>query len=429
MRTRKTRERSESATCCALEVLDFVFFWHNSENGIFMSMRLQALESRRKTRVIRVGDIGIGGDEPIRVQTMTNTDTLDIEATAAQTARCVEAGAELIRITTQTPKHARALADIRQLLITRYGISVPLIADVHFSQAAAFEALKWADKVRLNPGNLLDAKLQKTLEYESGAYEEELKRIEKGLLPFIEEAKRLAKPIRIGANHGSLSDRILSRYGDTPLGMVESAMEYLRIFHRYGYDEIVVAMKSSDPLVMIEANRLLAQTLRVENMDYPLHLGVTEAGSAEDGRAKSTIGIGTILLDGLGDTLRVSLTEAPEREIPVCYSILQATRRRITKTEFISCPSCGRTLYDIESVTHQIKIRMDHLVGVRIAVMGCIVNGIGEMADADFGYVGGRPGMINLYWKKALVERDVPEAEAINRLELLIKEKGLWVNR
>lgn len=390
-------------------------------------MNFQALKERRKTRVVMVGGVGIGGNEPVRVQTMTNTDTLDIEATAAQVARCVEAGAELVRITTQTPKHAKALADIRTLLKTKYDVEVPLIADVHFSQAAAFEALKWADKVRLNPGNLLDAKLQKTLEYATGSYEKELVRIEAGLLPFIEEAKKLKKPIRIGANHGSLSDRILSRYGDTPLGMVESAMEYLRIFHKHGYDEIVVAMKSSDPLVMIEANRLLVHMLDTEGMDYPIHLGVTEAGNAEDGRAKSTIGIGTALLEGIGDTVRVSLTEAPEKEIPVCYSILQATHRRITKTEFISCPSCGRTLYDIETVTNTIKERMGHLVGVRIAVMGCIVNGIGEMADADFGYVGGRPGMINLFWKKDLVARDVPEAEAIDRLVELIKEKGLWI--
>ncbi len=389
-------------------------------------MNFQALQPRRKTRVVMVGKVGVGGEEPIRVQTMTNTDTLDVEATAAQVARCVSVGAELVRITTQTPKHAKALGAIRNLLKHKYHLEVPLIADVHFSQAAAFEALRWADKVRLNPGNLLDVKLQKALEYGEGAYEKELKRIEEGLLPFIQTAKELHKPIRIGANHGSLSDRILSRYGDTPQGMVESAMEYLRIFHKHGYDEIVVAMKAADPLIMIEANRLLVHTLDAEGMDSPVHLGVTEAGNAEDGRAKSTIGIGTALLEGIGDTLRVSLTETPEKEIPVCYSILQATRRRITKTEFVSCPSCGRTLYDIETVTNTIKERMGHLVGVRIAVMGCIVNGIGEMADADFGYVGGKPGHIHLYWKKTLVARDVPEAEAIERLVALIKEKGLW---
>ncbi len=392
-------------------------------------MDIHALKPRRKTRVVMVGDLGIGGDEPIRVQTMTNTDTLDIEATAAQTARCVEAGAELVRITTQSPRHARAIGDIRALLKKKYDMTVPLIADVHFSTAAAFEALRFADKVRLNPGNLLDSKLHKRLAYEADAYEQELSRIETGLLPFITAAKQARKPIRIGANHGSLSDRILSKYGDTPLGMVESAMEYLRIFQKYDYSDIVVAMKAADPLIMIEANRLLVVTLDQEGMDYPIHLGVTEAGNAEDGRAKSTIGIGTALLEGIGDTIRVSLTEAPEKELPVCYSILQATRRRITKTEFISCPSCGRTLFDLETVTNKVKERLGHMAGLRIAVMGCIVNGIGEMADADFGYVGGKPGMINLFWKKDLVRRDIPEAEALDVLVELIKEKGAWVDK
>ncbi|MFZ1735454.1 MAG: (E)-4-hydroxy-3-methylbut-2-enyl-diphosphate synthase [Candidatus Moraniibacteriota bacterium] len=392
-------------------------------------MNINALKLRRKTRVVMVGTVGIGGEEPIRVQTMTNTDTLDIKKTVEQTALCVKAGAELVRITTQSPRHAKALGDIRALLKKKYHITVPLIADVHFSQAAAFEALLWADKVRLNPGNLLDSKLNKKLEFEKGAYRKELKRIEEGLLPFITAAKNARKPIRIGANHGSLSDRILSRYGDTPLGMVESAMEYLRIFQKHNYHDIVVAMKSSNPLIMIEANRLLATTLEKEDMDYPIHLGVTEAGNAEDGRAKSTIGVGTSLLEGTGDTIRVSLTEAPEKEIPVCYSILQATHRRITKTEFISCPSCGRTLFDLESVTNKVKARLGHMAGLRIAVMGCIVNGIGEMADADFGYVGGKPGKINLYWRKSLVKRDVPEKEALNKLVALIKEKGMWTEK
>lgn len=394
-----------------------------------MNQKYSASKTRRKTRVINVGGIGIGGDEPIRVQTMTNTDTLNIEETVKQIKRCVDAGSELVRLTTQTPKHAKALGEIRALLQKRYALSIPLIADVHFSPPAAFEALKWADKVRLNPGNLLDTKLFKQLEYETGSYEKELSRIEEQLLPFIKAAKEARKPIRIGANHGSLSDRVLSRYGDTPEGMVESAMEYLRIFHKNKYNEIVVAMKSSDPLVMIEANRLLVARMDAEGMEYPIHLGVTEAGNAEDGRAKSTIGIGTLLLEGIGDTLRVSLTEAPEKEIPVCYSILQATRRRITKTEFISCPSCGRTLYNIEKVTNTIKERMGHLKGVRIAIMGCIVNGLGEMSDADFGYVGGGPGQVSLYYKKELVRRGIPEVEAINALEALIKEKGMWVEK
>ncbi|MFZ1654415.1 MAG: (E)-4-hydroxy-3-methylbut-2-enyl-diphosphate synthase [Candidatus Moraniibacteriota bacterium] len=384
------------------------------------------LKPRRKTRVVMVGSVGIGGDNPIRVQTMTNTDTLDIETTVVQIKACVSAGCELIRLTTPTPKHAQALGPIREKLL-QDGVRVPLIADVHFLPAAAFEALKWADKVRLNPGNFLDGKIFREFTFDDASYSEEVARIEKSLLPFIEAAKSAKKAIRIGSNHGSLSDRVLSRFGDTPIGMVESAMEYMRIFRKHGFDDIVVAMKASDPLIMIEANRLLVATLEKEGMDYPIHLGVTEAGNGEEGRAKSTLGIGTLLLEGVGDTIRVSLTEDPVKEIPTCYGILQAARRRITRTEFISCPSCGRTLYDLETVTNVIKERMGHLKGVRIAIMGCIVNGLGEMADADFGYVGGARNKVNLYHKKELVKRDVPSERAVDELVLLIKAKGMWI--
>lgn len=388
---------------------------------------ISALKPRRKSRVVMVGGVGIGGDNPIRVQTMTNTDTLDIEATVAQIEECVKAGCELIRLTTPTPRHAEALQPIREALAKK-GIEIPLIADIHFLPAAAFEALKWADKIRLNPGNFLDGKIFREFAFDDASYAKEVERIEESLLPFIEAAKAAKKPIRIGSNHGSLSDRVLSRFGDTPLGMVESAMEYLRIFHKHGFDDIIVAMKASDPLVMIEANRLLVAAMDREGMDYPLHLGVTEAGNGEEGRAKSTLGIGTLLLEGLGDTIRVSLTEDPVKELPTCYGILQAARRRITRAEFISCPSCGRTLYDIEEVANIIKERLGHLKGVRIAIMGCIVNGLGEMADADFGYVGGAPDKVNLYYKKELVRRDVPQAEAVDALVALIKEKGMWVD-
>ncbi len=388
----------------------------------------EAQSKRRQTRVVMVGNVGIGADEPIRVQTMTNTDTLDIQATVDQVLRCVREGSELVRITAPTPKHAKAIGEIKNILIEKYNCDVPLIADIHFLPEAAYEALKWADKIRINPGNLLDKKIQEDANLSDDEYEDELKRIEEGLTKFIKALKEAKKPIRIGANHGSLSDRILSKYGDTAEGMVESAMEYLRIFAKNDFHEIIVALKSSDPIMMINANRLLVEKMKEENMDYPIHLGVTEAGNKEDGRAKSTIGIGTLLLDGIGDTIRVSLTEEPEKEIPVCYSILQATRRRITKTEFISCPSCGRTLYNIEEVTNEIKEKMGHLKGVRIAVMGCIVNGLGEMADADFGYVGGAPGKISLYYKKELIKRGVPEKDAIEELISLIKEKGMWVD-
>ncbi|MDO8566388.1 MAG: (E)-4-hydroxy-3-methylbut-2-enyl-diphosphate synthase [Candidatus Moranbacteria bacterium] len=391
-----------------------------------MDTSLSALKPRRKTRVVMVGDIGIGGDNPVRVQTMTNTDTLDILATVAQIKACVKAGSELIRLTTPTPKHAQALEPIRAALL-KEGIAVPLIADIHFLPAAAFEALKWADKVRLNPGNLFDGKIFRNFEFNDTSYAVEIARIEESLLPFIEAAKQSGKALRIGSNHGSLSDRILSRFGDTPLGMVEATMEYLRIFHKHGFDDIVVALKSSNPLVMIESNRLLIATLDKEGMDYPIHLGVTEAGNGEEGRAKSTLGIGTLLMEGVGDTIRVSLTEDPAKEIPTCYGILQATHRRITRTEFISCPSCGRTLFDIEPVTNIIKERMGHLKGLHIAIMGCIVNGLGEMADADYGYVGGAHGQVSLYRKKELVKRNVPEKEAVEELINLIKSDGKWI--
>lgn len=386
-----------------------------------------ALRPRRKTRVVNVGGVAIGGDNPIRVQTMTNTDTLDILATVAQIKACVKAGSELIRLTTPTPKHAQALEPIRVALL-KEGITIPLIADIHFLPAAAFEALKWADKIRLNPGNLFDGKIFREIEFSDASYAKEIERIEESLLPFIDAVKKSGKALRIGSNHGSLSDRVLSRFGDTSAGMVESTMEYLRIFKKHDFHDIVVALKSSNPLIMIESNRLLMATLDKEGMDYPIHLGVTEAGNGEEGRAKSTLGIGTLLMEGIGDTIRVSLTEDPAKEIPTCYGILQATHRRITRTEFISCPSCGRTLFDIEPVTNIIKERLGHLKGLHIAIMGCIVNGLGEMADADYGYVGGAHGQVSLYRKKDLVKRNVPEKEAVEELINLIKSDGKWID-
>ena len=242
-----------------------------------------ALKPRRKTRVVNVGGVLIGGDNPIAVQTMTNTDTLDIDATVAQIKACVKAGSELIRLTTPTPKHAQALGLIREALL-KDGITIPLIADVHFLPAAAFEALKWADKVRLNPGNLLDGKMFRDLTFTDASYAKEIERIEESLLPFVEAAKLSGKALRIGCNHGSLSDRVLSRFGDTPFGMVESTMEYLRIFQKHGFDDMIVALKASNPLIMIEANRLLMATMDKEQMNYPIHLGVTEAGNGEEGQ-------------------------------------------------------------------------------------------------------------------------------------------------
>ncbi len=384
-----------------------------------------ALLSRRKTREVIVGNIGIGGDNPVRVQTMTNTNTLDIEKTVEQIMKCVEAGTELIRLTTQTVEHAQALKEIKRILKEEHNCEIPLIADIHFIIAPAYEAIKWADKLRINPG-LFATKFGGKKTFTDEEYKLALEDIEETLIPFIKELKKRNIPVRIGTNHGSVSKRILERYGNTPVGLVESVMEYLRIFKKHSYENVVVAIKSSDPIIMVEVNRLLAKTLDENGMDYPIHLGVTEAGMAEDGRAKSTIGIGFPLMEGIGDTIRVSLTEAPEKEIPVCYSILQSIQRRITKTEFISCPSCGRTLFNIEEVAKKVQNKLGHLKGLKIAVMGCIVNGPGEMAGADFGYVGGAPGKISLYKKSECVEKNIPENEALDKLIQLIKDEGKW---
>jgi (E)-4-hydroxy-3-methylbut-2-enyl-diphosphate synthase len=356
---------------------------------------------------------------------MTNTNTLNIQETVEQIMKCVKAGTELIRMTTQTVEHAQALEEIKRILKDEHNCEVPLIADIHFTMAPAYEAVKWADKIRINPG-LFSTKFGGKKTFTDEEYKLALEDIEETLIPFIAELKKRNIPVRIGTNHGSVSKRILERYGNTPVGLVESVMEYLRIFKKHNYENIVVAIKSSDPIIMVETNRLLAKTLDENKMDYPIHLGVTEAGMAEDGRAKSTIGIGFPLMEGIGDTIRVSLTEAPEKEIPVCYSILQAIQRRITKTEFISCPSCGRTLFDIEEVTKKVQAQLGNLKGLKIAVMGCIVNGPGEMAGADFGYVGGAPGKISLYRKGELVKKNIPEEEALEQLVKLIKDSGEW---
>ena len=390
--------------------------------------QFKAIKPRRKTREVKIGNVGIGGDNPVRVQTMTNTDTLDIKATAAQIEKCVKAGAELVRVTVPTVKHAEAIGEIKKEL-AKMEIDVPIIADIHFSKEAAIAALKYADKVRLNPGNFLDNRLKVLKDYTDETYEKALERLENDLVPFIEKCKKETIYLRIGANHGSLSGRILARYGDTPLGMVESAMEYLRVFKKHDFNKIVVAMKAANPTIMIESNRLLVHKMKQEEMDYPIHLGVTEAGNAEEGRIKSTVGIGTLLMEGIGDTIRVSLTEDPVKEISVCYNILQATHRRITRTEFVSCPSCGRTLFDIEKVTNEIKERLSGLKGVRIAVMGCIVNGPGELGDADFGYIGSLPGKVNLYYKGELVVNNVDEKDAVEALVELVNDKSKAITK
>ncbi len=571
--------------------------------------------NRRKTREVLVGKVGIGGGNPIRVQSMITSDTRDTPACVAEVLQLAEAGCEIVRITAQTKIYAANLENIARE-VRAAGCDVPLVADIHFKPDAALEAAKWVEKVRVNPGNYADKKKFEIREYSDDQYAEELERIREEFAPLVDLCKSLGRAMRIGTNHGSLSDRIMNRYGDTPLGMVESALEFARIAREMDYHNFVFSMKASNPKVMIEAYRLLVARLDQEGADwnYPIHLGVTEAGDGEDGRIKSAIGIGSLLADGIGDTIRVSLTEDPVFEIPVAqalaapfqemveqpspapslvpsydpfsyerrktdvleimghklggentvrvftsqekwnavahkiakmgdfkpeiileksgvveidprdekalaelnhapsaklvtvkdgldlgvipafrmlafrldarhpillkdtlspakessdfvesllvaarrlgsllcdgigdavlvqgepapgqslrlsYNILQAAGTRIFKTDYVACPSCGRTLFNLQSTTQKIRASTGHLKGVRIAVMGCIVNGPGEMADADFGYVGGAPGKINLYVGKQPVKFNIPEDEAVERLIDLIREHGKWID-
>jgi (E)-4-hydroxy-3-methylbut-2-enyl-diphosphate synthase len=573
---------------------------------------------RRRTREVVVGDparsgVVIGGDHPVVLQSMLTCDTMDTAACVQQTLDLVRVGCQLVRITAPTVKDAANLKNIVAELHAR-GCHAPIVADIHFKPDAALEAARWVEKVRINPGNYADKKKFAVREYTDEQYTAELQRLEEQFTPLVKLCKELGRAMRIGTNHGSLSDRIMNRYGDTPLGMVESALEFARICRQHDFHNFVFSMKSSNPKVMIECYRLLVARLDQEGPDwnYPIHLGVTEAGEGEDGRIKSAIGIGSLLCDGLGDTIRVSLTEDSPNEIEVCrdllaqvptltqyaarstqqdcpfdpfsyerrptpeieltegvkaggeqmirvvvtqatwdklapkirpkddvkpeaicedlnvyeidptedfavncetqlvtvkdgvalppitafrllaarlkrlglsnpillkdcldfeptalepkiallraavvigslladglgdailvrgepgagqslrlaYNILQAAGCRSFKTDYVACPSCGRTLFNLQTVTARIKARTQHLKGVKIAIMGCIVNGPGEMADADFGYVGGAPGKINLYVGKTPVKFNIPEAEAVDRLVDLIREHGKWV--
>ena len=375
---------------------------------------------RRKSTLVHVGNLTIGGDAPVRVQSMATVSTLDTENAVAQAIRIIEAGGELVRFTTQGTREAENLRNIKAELVKR-GYDTPIVADVHFNANVADVAALYADKVRINPGNYVDpARKFDKIDYTDEEYAEELKKIEQRLVPFLNLCREHKTAIRIGVNHGSLSDRIMSRYGDTPEGIVESCMEFLRICQRERFDDVVVSIKASNTVVMVHSVRLLVKAMDAEDMHYPLHLGVTEAGEGEDGRIKSAVGIGALLADGIGDTIRVSLSEEPEAEIPVAYAILQAARLRITKTEYISCPGCGRTLYNLQETIARVKAATSHLVGLKIAIMGCIVNGPGEMADADYGYVGAGPGRISLYKGKECVEKNIPEEEAVERLLELI---------
>jgi (E)-4-hydroxy-3-methylbut-2-enyl-diphosphate synthase len=385
------------------------------------------LPKRRQASTVSIGAIKIGGTEPIRIQSMLTSDTTNVEACIEEIAGLDAVDCEIIRLTVPNQKSVDSLPAIRAEMDKR-GIKRPLVADVHFNPQLAINVCEFVEKVRINPGNFVDRKKFEVREYTDQQYQQELARVEEKMLPLINNLKKYGCALRIGTNHGSLSDRVMNRFGDNSEGMVESALEYLRILRKHDFEENVLSMKSSNPLVMIQAYRQLVQVMDKEDMHYPLHLGVTEAGNELDGRIKSAVGIGTLLCDGLGDTIRVSLTEASVNEIPVAQSILQSTRARIYNTDFISCPSCGRTFFDLESTTSQIKARTSHLKGVKIAIMGCVVNGPGEMADADFGYVGAGPGKISLYHGQTCVERNIPSAQAVERLIELIKEQGKWVS-
>lgn len=538
---------------------------------------------RRPTLEVRVGNTAIGGNNPVRIQSMASTSTMDTEASVAQARRIVDAGAELVRFTAQGVREAANLGEIRRRL-RESGCDVPLVADIHFNPRAAFAAAEQVEKVRINPGNFVDpGRTFRKIEYTDEEYAAELRRLEEALVPFLETCRANDTAIRLGVNHGSLSDRIMSRYGDTPAGMVESAMEFLRVCRRHGFDRVVISIKASNVVVMVETVTRLVEAMDAEEMHYPLHLGVTEAGDGEDGRIKSAVGIGALLREGIGDTIRVSLSEEPEAELPVArkimdyidlmataapveaprdgrfclgkgmrrmsreigavggtrvpvvpavdgitglkeidaeavisgkadiapddiillsasgevpgrvleavmnilvaegidnpvilrgvyngldadtvrlrasidlgalllkgfadgieiesdaltpdeasrlaLAILQSARLRISHTEYISCPGCGRTLFDLQQTLARVKEATSHLKGLKIGVMGCIVNGPGEMADADYGYVGAGVGKISLYKGKECVEKNIPAEEAVSHLVELIKKCGDW---
>jgi (E)-4-hydroxy-3-methylbut-2-enyl-diphosphate synthase len=383
---------------------------------------------RRKTRPVKVGEVTIGGGYPVLVQSMINEDTLDIDGSVAAIHRLHEIGCELVRVTVPSMAHAKALAEIRQKLAQTYR-AVPLVADVHHNgMKIALEVAQHVDKVRINPGLYVFEKPKADRgEYTQTEFEEIGEKIRETLEPLVVSLRNQGKAMRIGVNHGSLAERMLFTYGDTPEGMVESALEFIKICESLDFRNLVISLKASRVPVMLAAYRLMVKRMDELGMDYPLHLGVTEAGDGEYGRIKSTAGIATLLADGIGDTIRVSLTEAPEKEIPVCYSILQALGLRKTMVEYVACPSCGRTLFNLEEVLHKVREATKHLTGLDIAVMGCIVNGPGEMADADYGYVGKQAGYISLYRGRAEIKR-VPEDRGVEELINLIKADGRWVD-
>ena len=405
---------------------------------------------RRPTTEVRIGPVVIGGANPVAVQSMCDTDTNDIEASVAQIGRLRDAGCRIVRLTTQGMREAESMREIARRVRSSWP-DVALVADVHFQPAVALELAGVVDKVRINPGNYsitnYELRITKRASKMRGSPTECRPSTEGRRRHFtrevitgetkpqsnfeelVDRCRQTGTAIRIGVNHGSLAARIVEEFGDTPAGMVASAMEFLRVCRSRDFDRVVVSMKSSSTRVMVEAYRELVRAMDAEGMQYPLHLGVTEAGSGLEGRVKSAVGIGALLTDGIGDTIRVSLTEPPENEIPVARAILQACGLDRSRAEFIACPGCGRTLYALSPVLEEIKAATGHLAGLKIAVMGCIVNGPGEMADADYGYVGAAPGRITLYRGREVVRRDIPQEEALTALVDLLRTDGKWVEK
>ena len=396
--------------------------------SLVQSFELPLTFTRRPTRAVRVGKITVGGGHPVVVQSMITEETRNVDACVAQIIAMAEAGSEIVRVTTPTLAEAHKLGEI-QAEVRRRGYDVPLVADVHHQGSdIAVAVAQFVDKVRINPGLFVFRKPRgRADEYTAEEVAEEQAAIEASLLPVIEACKRRDIAMRIGVNHGSLAERLTVMYGDTPEGMVESALEYIKICEAHGYQNLIISLKASRVPVMLAANRLMVRRMDALGMDYPLHLGVTEAGDGEYARIKSTAGIGTLLAEGIGDTIRVSLAEDPINELPACYDILQALGLRKTKVEFIACPSCGRTKFELTSVLRVVKAATNHLVGLDIAVMGCIVNGPGEMADADYGYVGKGGGIITLYRGRIPV-KNVPQEQGVDELVALIKSDGRWTD-
>jgi (E)-4-hydroxy-3-methylbut-2-enyl-diphosphate synthase len=384
--------------------------------------------TRRPTRPVAVGPVTIGGGHPVVVQSMITEETRNVVGCVEQIIAMHNAGCEIVRVTTPTLAEAHCLGEI-QAEVRRRGYQVPLVADVHHQGSdIAVAVAQFVEKVRINPGLFVFRKPRgRADEYTDVEVREELDAIETSLLPVITVCKERDIAMRIGVNHGSLAERLTVMHGDTPEGMVESALEYIRICEAHDYRNLVLSLKASRVPVMLAANRLMAHRMDELGMDYPLHLGVTEAGDGDYARIKSTAGIATLLAEGIGDTIRVSLAEDPINEIPVCYDILQALGLRKTKVEFIACPSCGRTKFELTSVLRQVKAATNHLVGLDIAVMGCIVNGPGEMADADYGYVGKGGGIITLYRGRNPV-KNVPQEQGVTELVDLIKSDGRWTD-